>query len=173
MYGLVTKLCLTLLTSWTVACQAPLSMEFSREKYWNGLPFPSSGDFPNPGIEPRSHALQADSLPTELWGKPKRCIVVAFMFMSLINFELFFVYSMKWGSKLILLHVEVQFSQHHLLKTILPQWMVLLPLSKIYQSCISLLLNSRFPLTDHTSILHVSLTAPYTEPEIWKHAIKI
>ena len=120
MYGLVAKLCLTPLTSWTVACQAPLSMEFSREKYWNGLPFPSSGDFPNPGIDPGSHALQADSSPTELWGKPKRCIVVAFMFMSLINFQLFFVYSMKWGSKLILLHVEVQFSQHHLLKTILP-----------------------------------------------------
>ena len=55
---------------WTVAHQAPLSMEFSRHKYWSGLPFPSSGDLPNPGLEPGSPALQADSLPTELLGKP-------------------------------------------------------------------------------------------------------
>ena len=54
------------MTPWTVACQTPLSMGFSREEYWSGLPFPSPGDLPNPGIEPRSPALQADSLPTEL-----------------------------------------------------------------------------------------------------------
>ena len=64
--GLVTKLCLTLVTPWTVARQAPLSMGFSRQEYWSGLPFPSPGDLPDPGIEPRSPALQADSLPTEL-----------------------------------------------------------------------------------------------------------
>ena len=46
----------------TVACQAPLSMEFFRQEYWSGLPFPSSRDLPNPGIEPRSPALQAESL---------------------------------------------------------------------------------------------------------------
>ena len=46
----------------TIACQAPLSMEFSKQEYWSGLPFPSPGDFPNPGIEPESSALQADSL---------------------------------------------------------------------------------------------------------------
>ena len=57
---------------WTVAHQAPLSMEFSRHKYWSGLPFPSSGDLPNPGLEPGSPALQADSLPSEPPGKPKR-----------------------------------------------------------------------------------------------------
>ena len=62
--GLLTMLCLTLATPWTAACQAPLSMRFSRQKCWSGLPFPSPGDFPNPGIEPRSPALQADSLPT-------------------------------------------------------------------------------------------------------------
>jgi len=45
---------------WTVACQAPLSMEFSRQEYWSGLPFPSSGDLPDPRIEPESPALQAD-----------------------------------------------------------------------------------------------------------------
>ena len=45
--------------------QVPLSMEFSRQEYWNGLPFPSPGDLPDPGTEPRSPALQADSLPSE------------------------------------------------------------------------------------------------------------
>ena len=54
---------------WTAARQAPLSMEFSRQEYWNGLPFPSLGDLPNPGIEPGSPALQADSLPSEPPGK--------------------------------------------------------------------------------------------------------
>ena len=72
--GLVAKSCLTLATLWTVARQAPLSMGFSRQGYWSGLPFPSLGDLPNAGIESRS-ALQADSLPTELWGKPKAAVV--------------------------------------------------------------------------------------------------
>ena len=52
--GLVTKSCPTLAIPWTVACQAPLSMGFSRQEYWSGLPFPSPGDLPNPEIEPRS-----------------------------------------------------------------------------------------------------------------------
>ena len=56
-------------TSWTAAHQAPLSMAFSRQGYWSGLPFPSPGDLSNPGIEPGSPALQADSLLTELQGK--------------------------------------------------------------------------------------------------------
>ena len=51
--------------SWTVACQAPLSMGSSRQEYWSGLPFPSPGDLPDPGIKPRSAAMQANSLPTE------------------------------------------------------------------------------------------------------------
>ena len=54
----------------TVACQAPLSMEFSRQEYWSWLPFPSAGDLPNPGVEPGSRALRADSLPSEPPGKP-------------------------------------------------------------------------------------------------------
>ena len=66
---LVTQLCPTLRPQ-TVACQVPLSMEFFRQEYWSGLPFPSPRDFPNPGIEQRSPALQADSLPFELPGKP-------------------------------------------------------------------------------------------------------
>ena len=53
------------MTLWTVARQAPLSIEFSRQEYWSGLPFPSLGDLPNPGIEPRSFALQADALTSE------------------------------------------------------------------------------------------------------------
>ena len=57
-------------TPWMVAHQAPLSMEFSRQEYWSGLPFPPPGDLPNPGIKPRSPALQADSLPSEPPGKP-------------------------------------------------------------------------------------------------------
>ena len=57
-------------TPWTIAHHAPLSMEFSRQDYWSGLPFPSPGDLPNPGIEPRSPALQADALTSEPPGKP-------------------------------------------------------------------------------------------------------
>ena len=52
-------------TPWTVAYQVPLSMEFSKQEYWSGLLFPSPGDLPNPGIEPGSLALQADTLPSE------------------------------------------------------------------------------------------------------------
>ena len=56
-------------TPWNVACQAPLSMELFWQEYWGGLPCPPSGDLPNPGIKPRSPALQADSLPAELPAK--------------------------------------------------------------------------------------------------------
>ena len=77
--GLVTKLCPTLVTSWTVARLAPLSIESSRQEHWSGLPFPSPGHLPDPGIEPRSPALQADSLPTELPGK-SLCLLNLFKF---------------------------------------------------------------------------------------------
>jgi len=63
----VTQSCPTLVTSWTVAHQTLLSMGFSRQEHWSGLPFPSQGDLPDPRIEPDSPALQADSLQTELW----------------------------------------------------------------------------------------------------------
>ena len=56
---------------WTVACQAPLSMAFSRQEYWSGLPCPPPENLPNPGIEPRSPTLQADSLLSEPPEKPK------------------------------------------------------------------------------------------------------
>ena len=60
-----------LVTPWLVtsSLQAPLSMEFSRQEYWSRLPFPSTADLPNPGIEPRSPALKADSLLSEPPGK--------------------------------------------------------------------------------------------------------
>ena len=67
--GLVAKSYTTLETPWTVARQAPLYMIFPRQEYWGGLPFPSPGDIPNSGMEPRSPALQANSLPTEPPGK--------------------------------------------------------------------------------------------------------
>ena len=58
------------MTPWTIALQISLSMGFSRQEYWGGLPFPSPGDLPNLRMEHRCPALQADSLPTELQGKP-------------------------------------------------------------------------------------------------------
>ena len=57
-------------TPWTVAHQAPPSVGFSRQEYRSGLPFPSPGDLPDPGIEPGSPALQTDALPSEPPGKP-------------------------------------------------------------------------------------------------------
>ena len=62
--GLDAKSCPTLVTPWTVVCQAALSMGFSRQKYWNGLPFPSQEDLADSGIKPGSPALQADPLLT-------------------------------------------------------------------------------------------------------------
>ena len=63
-------------TPWTVACQAPLSMRFPRQEYWCGLPFPSPGDLPDPGIEPTSPAPQADSLSRAPPGKPNKSYLV-------------------------------------------------------------------------------------------------
>ena len=77
--GLVTNLCLTLVTPWTVACQDSPSMRFSRQEYWSGFPFPSPGDLPNPEIKSGSPALKADSLPAELRVKSKN------YFASMLN----------------------------------------------------------------------------------------
>ena len=68
--GLVVKFCLTLMTPWTVAHQAPLSMAFPRQEYWNGVPSPSPGDLPEPGIEPASPALAGGLFTTEPPGLP-------------------------------------------------------------------------------------------------------
>ena len=70
--NLVAKSSPTFVTLWTVACQVPQSMEFPRQEYWSGLPFPSPGDLPNSGIRPMSPALQVDSLLTEPREKPTR-----------------------------------------------------------------------------------------------------
>ena len=73
-------------TPWTVAHQAPLSMEFSRQEYWSGLPFPPSGDLPNQGIKPVSPVLQADSLPLSHLGTP--LIVVHFCFVFIFYWSI-------------------------------------------------------------------------------------
>ena len=63
-------------TPWTVAYQASLSMGFSRQEYWSGLPFLSPGDHPDPGIEPGSPTLQADTLPSEPQGSQPVCMII-------------------------------------------------------------------------------------------------
>ena len=75
--GLVAKSCLTLATPWTVAQQAPLSMEFPRQWVaWNGLPFPFLGDLPDPRTKPVSPALHADSLPLSHKGSPHMLSII-------------------------------------------------------------------------------------------------
>ena len=66
----VAQSCLTLCDPWTVAHQAPLSMGFPRQEYWSGLPFPSPGDLPDLGMEPRFPTLQTDTLTSAPPGKP-------------------------------------------------------------------------------------------------------
>ena len=65
--------------TWTVAYHAPPSVGFSRQEYWSGLPFPSPGDLPNTGIEPRSPTLRADALPSEppgeLYNPPNKSLI--------------------------------------------------------------------------------------------------
>ena len=89
------------MTPRTVALQAPLSMGFSRQEYWSGLPFPSPGDLSSPGVAPRSSALQADILPSEPPGSPCKlkhcckskvfiivCLFVCFLIPQLVAPEL-------------------------------------------------------------------------------------
>ena len=71
---LVAKSCPTLVTLWTVARQAPLSMGFPRQEYWSGLPFPSPGHLPDPRIKPVSPALAGGFFITESPGKPCMCV---------------------------------------------------------------------------------------------------
>ena len=73
--------------------QAPLFMGFSKQEYWSGLPCAPPGDLPNPGIEPRSPALQADSLPAEPQGKPKNTWESS---LSLLQ-QIFQTQESKWG----------------------------------------------------------------------------
>ena len=71
-------------TQWSVAYQAPQSMGFSRQEYWSGVPFPSPGDLPDPGIEPGAPALQIDTLPSEPSGKPKNTGVGSYFLLQRI-----------------------------------------------------------------------------------------
>ena len=72
-------------TPWSAAHQAPPSMGFSRQEYWSGWPFPSPGDLPNPGIEPRSPTLQADILTSEPLGKPYTMLHLSLTEMRLLR----------------------------------------------------------------------------------------
>ena len=72
-------------TPWMVAYQAPLSTGFSRQENWSGLPFPSPGDLPNPGIEPGSPALQTDALPSEPPGKPLLLLLLLLSHFSCVQ----------------------------------------------------------------------------------------
>ena len=82
-------------TQWIVAPQAPLSMGFFRQEYWNGLPFPSPRDLPNPGIEPKSPvspALQADSLPAGPSGKPiPQSVYLSLSYYTSISVSMLFI----------------------------------------------------------------------------------
>ena len=89
--GLVAKLCLTLATPWTVALQAPLSMEFSKQEYCSGLPLPSPEDLPYPGMEPGSLVLQADSSKTEPPGKPLLFVIPYTYFINIYSILIAFL----------------------------------------------------------------------------------
>ena len=83
----VAQLCLTRCNSMDhIACQAPLSMGFSRQEYWSGLPFPSPGDLPNPGIKPRSPALAGGFFTTEPPGKPIHSVRPSFCLSKSLRF---------------------------------------------------------------------------------------
>ena len=77
-------------TPWTVTRQAPLSMGFSRQDYWSGLPFASPGDLPDPGIKPSSPTLQEDSLPSKPPRKSQNALAVIFI-MRLLYYLYFFL----------------------------------------------------------------------------------
>ena len=100
-----------LVTPWTVAHQAPLFTEFSRQEYWSGLPFPSPGDLPDPGIEPRFLALQVCSLPSELPGKPTLFNVPPNVIFKLWHdaFLFFIVFILFLLNKLLQIYLEIRF----------------------------------------------------------------
>ena len=103
--GLVAQSGWTLVTPWTVSCQVPLSMGFSRQENWSGLPCPPPGDLPNPGMEARSPAGQADSLPSQ----PRMSKI--FLCPHLLNFSNLVVpthvwVSEVWESESVSVHAE-------------------------------------------------------------------
>ena len=83
-------------TPWTAACQPPLSTRFSRQEYCSGLLFPSPGDLPNPGIEPGSPALQADTLTSEPPGKPRLCLLLTQFWDFLKIFQIWVIFQTQY-----------------------------------------------------------------------------
>ena len=98
-------------TPGTVAHQAPLSMGLSRQEYWSGLPFPPPGDLPNPGIKPKSPALQADALPSESPGKPQ----IPDQRVGVRNFQTFFFKGVPFYIPCTKSHQSSGSSQHFVL----------------------------------------------------------
>ena len=86
-----------LATPWTGAYQAPLSPGFSRQEYWSGLPFPSPGDLPNPGIEPRSSTLQVDCLPLSHQRSSSPRVLIVVLFSSTISQNILTIPTEKEG----------------------------------------------------------------------------
>ena len=104
--------CLTLWTPWTVACQALLFMEFSRQEYWSGQPFHFAGDLTHSGIEPGSPALQADSLLSEPPGQPSlklQCSVSPQLKLKLTALMLCVFISVN----ILIIHLLWSVSLHH------------------------------------------------------------
>ena len=97
-------------SSWTVADQAPLSMGFSRQEYWSGLPFSPPGDLPDPGIEPWSPALWADALPSKPPGKPQYVKKNVPYPLPRLSWILLLLSSSWWSS----LYQPLQLSDYHL-----------------------------------------------------------
>ena len=114
-------------TPWTVAHQAPLSMGFSKQRYWSGLPFPSPGNLPNPRNEPGSPALPVDSLLSEPPGKPNwyRC----FQNVSHLNHV---VFDLKGESLSLSVDLSLSFSQTHLHHTCISSFSLKIFKTQIY-----------------------------------------
>ena len=105
-------------TLWTVACQAPLSMEFSRQEYWSGLPFPSPGHLPNPGIKPvslMSPALAGGFFTTSAtWEAPELFIV--FSYYSSVVFKIYsgmFCFIPEFGNLCFLFSILLDICQFY------------------------------------------------------------
>ena len=85
-------------TPWTIDCQAPLSMGFPRHEYWSGLPFPSPGDLPTPGIKPPSTALAGGFFTTEPSGKPFQLkVFLNFLCFCFLHLEVHSSIPNIWG----------------------------------------------------------------------------
>ena len=99
--------------TWTVAHQAPLVLEFSRQENWSGLPFPSLGDLPNPLSEPGPPALQADTLPSKLLGKPYYYICHSLNVVVVQSQSHVQLFATPWTSGFSVLHYLLEFAQTH------------------------------------------------------------